>query len=132
MAISHVQLLSVPVADQDRSLRFYTDVLGFELLADNPMGPDQRWVQVGPKGGQTSLTLVTWFQTMPPGSLKGLVLETPDLDGDVAALAARGVAFADGGVQEAPWGRFATFDDPDGNGIVLQATMQATMRATRG
>ncbi len=25
-------------------------------------------------------------------------------------------------VQEAPWGRFVTLDDPDGNGIVLQAT----------
>jgi hypothetical protein len=33
-----------------------------------------------------------------------------------------------GDVQEAPWGRFVTFDDPDGNGIVLQAT--ASMPAT--
>ena len=27
----------------------------------------------------------------------------------------------DGQIQEMPWGRFVTFDDPDGNGIVLQA-----------
>ena len=85
------------------------------------MGPDMRWVEVAPKGGQTSITLVTWFPSMPPGSVKGTVLETDDMDGDVAALTARGVAI-EGGIQEQPWGRFVTFDDPDGNGIVLQAT----------
>ncbi|WP_446215837.1 VOC family protein [Micromonospora sp. IBHARD004] len=122
MTVTHVQLVSVPVSDQDRARDFYVDTLGFDLVRDNPMGPGGRWVQVAPKGAATALTLVTWFPTMPPGSLKGLVLETDDLDGDVAALRARGVAFADGGIQTAPWGRYVTFDDPDGNGIVLQAT----------
>ena len=121
MAITHVQLLSVPVSDQDRARDFYVDTLGFELIADTQMGPGMRWVQVAPKGGQTSITLVTWFGTMPAGSLKGLVLETDDLDAEIAALATRGLTI-DGGAQQAPWGRFATFDDPDGNGIVLQAT----------
>ncbi|MET8088060.1 glyoxalase superfamily protein [Micromonospora sp. NPDC005197] len=123
MTVTHVQLLSVPVTDQDRARDFYVDVLGFDLVRDNPMGPDGgRWVQVAPPGAATALTLVTWFPTMPPGSLKGLVLETDDLDADVARLRERGVDFANGGIQSAPWGRYATFDDPDGNGIVLQAT----------
>ena len=85
------------------------------------MGPDQRWVQVRPPGAETSITLVTWFDTMPPGATKGTVLETDDLEADVASLGERGVTI-DGGIQEMPWGRFATFDDPDGNGIVLQET----------
>ncbi|TNH21492.1 hypothetical protein FHG89_31390 [Micromonospora orduensis] len=123
MTVTHVQLLSVPVTDQDQARDFYVDVLGFDLVWDNPMGPDGgRWVQVAPPGAATALTLVTWFPTMPPGSLKGLVLETDDLDADVARLRERGVDFANGGIQSAPWGRYATFDDPDGNGIVLQAT----------
>lgn len=121
MTITHVQLLSVPVSDQDRARDFYVGTLGFEVVRDNPMGPGQRWVEVAPKGGQTSITLVTWFPTMPAGSLSGLVLETDDLDGDVAALTARGVGI-DGGIREQPWGRFVTFEDPDGNGIVLQAS----------
>jgi predicted enzyme related to lactoylglutathione lyase len=58
---------------------------------------------------------------MPAGSTKGTVLETDDLEGDIADLKGRGVLI-DGEIQEMPWGRFVTFDDPDGNGIVLQAT----------
>ncbi len=97
------------------------DTLGFELVSDTAMGPDQRWVQVRPPGSQTSITLVTWFPGMPAGSVKGTVLETDDLDKDVTALQGRGVRI-EGGIQQAPWGRFVTFDDPDGNGLVLQAT----------
>ena len=67
MAITHLQLISLPVADQDRSRQFYVNVLGFDLVRDNPMGPGQRWVQIAPKGAQTASTLVTWFPTMPPG-----------------------------------------------------------------
>ena len=121
MTITGVQVVSLPVSDQDRARDFYVDVLGFELLRDAEMQPGLRWVQVAPPGGDTTLTLVTWFETMPAGSNRGLVLETDDLDGDVARLRGRGLEFPDG-VQEAPWGRFVTLSDPDGNGLVLQAT----------
>jgi catechol 2,3-dioxygenase-like lactoylglutathione lyase family enzyme len=120
MTITHLQLLSVPVTDQDRARDFYVDTLGLSLLRDNHMGPAQRWVQVAPAGADTSITLVTWFPTMPAGSLKGLVLETDDLDGDVARLTGLGVPVEE--VQDAPWGRYVTLHDPDGNGIVLQTT----------
>ena len=56
-----------------------------------------------------------------PVERSGTVLETDDLDGDVATLTASGVHI-EGGIQEQPWGRFVTFGDPDGNGIVLQET----------
>jgi catechol 2,3-dioxygenase-like lactoylglutathione lyase family enzyme len=120
MAISGIQVVSIPVSDQDRARDFYVNVLGFELLADTAMGPDMRWVQVRPRGGSTSVTLVTWFPTMPAGSLKGTVLESSALDDDVVLLRGRGVSI--GEIEDAPWGRFVTFDDPDGNGIVLQET----------
>lgn len=120
MAISKVQILSMPVADQERAKDFYVDTLGFELVAERPMGPDGTWVQVAPKGAETSLTLVTWFEDMPPGSAQGIVLETDDIEADVAALRERGVRF-DGDIEEFPWGRSVTFADPDGNGLILQS-----------
>ena len=121
MPMKAVQLFSIPVSDQARARAFYVDTLGWELVRDDEMGPDQRWVQVRPRGGETSVTLVTWFETMPPGSLRGVVIETDDLEGDHAALQQRGVR-VDAAIQQAPWGRWVTFDDPDGNGFVLQAT----------
>ena len=121
MTIRNVQLLSVPVSDQDRARDFYVDTLGFDLVTDTQLGPDMRWVMVKPAHGDTALTLVTWFPTMPAGSLRGTVLETDDLDADVERLRALGVSIGDR-IEDAPWGRFAQFDDPDGNGIVLQAT----------
>jgi catechol 2,3-dioxygenase-like lactoylglutathione lyase family enzyme len=119
--ITQVQLFSIPVSNQDRAKSFYVDTLGFELLTDAQMGPDMRWIQVVPRGADTALTLVNWFPSMPAGSLKGLVLETDSLEEDVATLLSRGVDIP-GGIEDAPWGRFVQFADPDGNGLILQAT----------
>ncbi len=121
MNISQIKVLSLSVADQDIAKDFYTQILGFKLVRDNPMGPNQRWVEVKPESAETSITLVTWFDSMKPGSTKGLVLETTNLEADVATLKENGVKI-EGGIQEQQWGKFVTFNDPDGNGIVLQST----------
>ena len=120
MHVRRIAIVSVPVSDQEAAKRFYTDMLGFSTVRDNPMGPDQRWVQVGPPGAETSVTLVTWFPGMRPGSITGLVLETDDVAADHARLRSRGGGISD--LAEVPWGRYATFTDPDGNGWVLQQT----------
>ncbi|HEX4443049.1 MAG TPA: VOC family protein [Galbitalea sp.] len=119
MAITHIQLCPLPVTDQDRARDFYVNTLGFDLVSDTELGPDMRWVMVRPRGALTALTLVTWFPSMPAGSTKGTVLETDDLEGDIARLSGLGVSIP-GEVENAPWGRFVQFADPDGNAIVLQ------------
>lgn len=119
MTVRGVQLFSIPVSDQDRARDFFVDVLGLELLEDRPMGPGRRWVRVRPRGGETAITLVTWFESMPAGSTTGVVLETDDVEAEAARLTALGVPIA-GGVQEAPWGRYVQLQDPDGNGLILQ------------
>ena len=118
MTFKRIAIISLPVSDQAVAKTFYTETLGFKVLRDNPMGPDQRWIQIAPDDGGTSLTLVTWLDKMPPGSVQGLVLDTDDIDADRDALAARGLEITE--VGDTPWGRFAMFQDPDGNGWVLQ------------
>jgi len=115
----HIKVVSVPVSDQEVAKRFYVEQVGMELVADSRWGDDQRWIQVGTPGGQASLTLVTWFDEMPAGSLRGLVLETEDLDRDVRAMTDRGVSFL-GEITDEPSGRFATLRDPDGNRMSLR------------
>ena len=121
MAIENVKVISVPVSDQERAKEFYVQKLGFELTRDDKSVPGIRWVQVTPKGGAPSLTLVTWFETMPPGSLQGLVLASDDLKAECDRLAADGVRF-DRPLEEQPWGSEAVICDPDGNKLVLQQT----------
>ena len=116
--INRVDVVSIPVSDQDRAKAFYRDKLGFEELSDTPMGDGMRWVQLSPPGSASSITLVTWFDSMPAGSLRGLVLNTPNLDADVNELRRKDVGTSP--IQEQPWARFVTFTDPDGNGLILQ------------
>ncbi|MEU5124600.1 VOC family protein [Streptomyces mobaraensis] len=118
MNITHAKLVTLPVTDQERAKDFYVGTLGFEVLVDREAGP-VRWLQVGPAGAQTSFTLATAEQGFVPGSVRGIMLETSDLDADCARLAAAG-AVVEGPV-DLPWGRQATLSDPDGNGFVLTA-----------
>ena len=119
-----IQLVSIPVSDQDRAKRFYERVLGFEVLADRVVTPTMRWIQLRPAAATMSVSLVTWFPTMEPGSVRGLVIGSDDLDTDVDRLEDHGVDVGDGIVEE-PWGRYVAFTDPDGNGLVLQSLTPA-------
>lgn len=118
MTITHARLVTLPVADQERAKDFYVGTLGFEVLADREMGP-VRWLQVAPAGAQTSFTLAAAEQGFTPGTVKGLMLETSDLDGDCARLTEAGAPVE--GPVALPWGRQATVTDPDGNSLVLAA-----------
>ena len=119
MSIEAIQVVSVPVSDQTAAKRFYVEVLGFEVVRDSPFTPDARWIELSPRPGSAAIALVTWFAAAPPGSLQGTVLRCSDIDSDYDRLSRAGVAFS-GPIQAAPWGRYATFGDPDGNGWVLQ------------
>ena len=119
MPIIDVTVVSVPVSDQDKARKFYTETLGLRLVRDDDSIPGIRWIQVAPQGGGTALTLVTWFDTMPPGSVRGLVLATDDLDRDYQRLLGLGVGFDEPPAQQ-PWAREAVLRDPDGNQLVLQ------------
>ena len=120
MAVTNLEVVSVPVSDQERAKQFYAGTLGFTVAMDGSFGESMRWVMLRPPGGGTCITLVTWFESMPAGSLNGSVLGCDDLGTTLSELAGRGLTFAEDEVQEAPWGRWKTFTDPDGNGWVLQ------------
>lgn len=118
MTLTSFEIVSIPVSECQASKAWYRDVLGFELIREEPMGPEMTWIQLAPKGQSVTIALVTWFDAMKPGGVQGLMFNTDDIDADHATLTAKGVAISDIGSQ--PWGRFATFNDPDGNGLILR------------
>jgi catechol 2,3-dioxygenase-like lactoylglutathione lyase family enzyme len=119
MALGSIDLVTVPVTDQDRAKAFYVDQLGFTVKFDYRMEEGNRWVMLTPPGGGADITLANWFDDIRPGSAK-LSLTCDDVDAAFAGLAARGIK-ADNEVTDAPWGRWFGFDDPDGNNwLVVQ------------
>jgi catechol 2,3-dioxygenase-like lactoylglutathione lyase family enzyme len=52
-----IKLVSILVDDQERALRFYTEILGFEPCADVPMG-SFRWLTVTSPDGADGVELV--------------------------------------------------------------------------
>jgi len=126
MPIEYLQIVSVPVRDQDQAKGFYVHGLGWDLLSDEeyelPGGNRLRWLEVRPHGGQAAITLVQEDETMKAGLMKGLILRASSLDSTVADLAARGVAIEK--VQETPWARHTSFRVPDGNTWVIQEALR--------
>lgn len=98
-----IKLTSVYVDDQDKALRFYTDVLGFTKKADFSNGP-YRWLTVAspeePDGTQLQLALNTspaakaYQEALFQQGQPALMLFTDDIRGDHERIAARGGAFA--------------------------------------
>ena len=117
MSIHSFEILSVPVSDPQRSKRFYQDILGFALVREEPMGPNMTWIQLAPLGQAVTIALVTWFDQMKPGGLQGVMVNTDDIDAEHALLQSRGLKI--GNIEQQPWGRYAMFTDPDGNGWIL-------------
>jgi predicted enzyme related to lactoylglutathione lyase len=118
MAVTSFEIVSVPVSDQERAKTFYRDILDFELIREADMGPQGKWIQLAPKGCTTTIALVTWYDSMKPGGLQGVMLNVTDIDKDHRDLTARGLSLS--AIDQQPWGRFAMFKDPDGNGWILR------------
>ena len=118
MTIQGFEIISVPVSDAQRAKLFYRDVLGFALIREEPMGPGMSWIQLAPPGQGVTIALVTWFEQMKPGGLQGVMVNTDDIDAERSLLRSRGLEI--GEIKREPWGRYAMFSDPDGNGWILR------------
>lgn len=113
-----IELIFVPVTDVDRARDFYAKI-GFHLDHDQQVSDELRFVQMTPPGSACSIAFGAGLGvTLQPGQQDTIQVVVPDADEALAHLNTVGVA-ADG-VDEQSWGRFVTFDDPDGNSWTLQ------------
>jgi catechol 2,3-dioxygenase-like lactoylglutathione lyase family enzyme len=132
MPIEYLQIVSVPVSNQDQAKEFYVNGLGWDLLSDEgyqlPGGEHLRWLEVRPHGGQTAITLTLADDAMRAGSMKGMTLRATDLESTVADLAGRCVVITE--VQETPWAKYVNFEDPDGNSWIIQEPKSPGGRVT--
>lgn len=92
-----ISFVTVYVRDQDRSLRFYLDQLGFTLSFDARPESGQRWVTVAPPDGTALLALVAPAPGSENYGMIGrptqIVLVTENISGKYEEWLARGVRF---------------------------------------
>jgi predicted enzyme related to lactoylglutathione lyase len=129
-----LEVVTIPVSDVDRAKEFY-ERLGWRLDADFRNG-DERAVQFTPPGSQGSIHFGKPSQGTP-GSAQGMFLVVSDIEAARDDLVRRGVEVSEvfhfakgpapfGGPVGGPapdhgsYGSYAVFNDPDGNGWLLQ------------
>jgi len=135
-----VHAINVYVRDQELSLRFYLDQLGFGLAFDAELQSGERWVAVAPPDGSALLSLIApkaeSHDYRKIGRSTGVVFVTEDVIAKYAEWRKRGVRFlfvprlrrvryerrtsAPAAPQDGIWGGvFTKFIDLDGNSFVL-------------
>ena len=134
-----LEVLVIPVSDVDRAKAFY-EKLGFRLDIDHVANENFRVIQFTPPNSEASIIFGKGVTSAKPGSIDQLILAVDDVDAGRSDLIARGVdvsevfRYAAGPFNNAvknsraggrdPQGRsyfsFASFQDPDGNGWLLQ------------
>jgi catechol 2,3-dioxygenase-like lactoylglutathione lyase family enzyme len=97
-----IKFVSIMVEDQERALRFYTDVLGFVKAEDVPVG-EYRWLTVTSPDGVDGVELVLEPLAFPPAreyqralfeaGVPAMAFVTSDIEGEFARLTAAGVQF---------------------------------------
>jgi catechol 2,3-dioxygenase-like lactoylglutathione lyase family enzyme len=123
--MSHLELVALVVRDYDAAIRFFVNVLAFELVEDTPSltndGRPKRWVVVRPDGGRTGILLARADgdqQTRVAGQQfagrVGMFLRVDDFDRAYQRMVGAGVRFVSAPRDE-PYGRVAVFIDLEGN-----------------
>jgi catechol 2,3-dioxygenase-like lactoylglutathione lyase family enzyme len=140
--MTFLHLVAIVVHDYDPAIRFFVDVLGFDLVEDAPSltndGREKRWVVVRPPGAQTGLLLARADgerQTAVVGNQHagrvGFFLRVDDFDACYARMAAAGVEFVRTRRAEA-YGQVAVFLDIAGNRWDLVGPAPGAVVASRG
>jgi catechol 2,3-dioxygenase-like lactoylglutathione lyase family enzyme len=134
-----LEVLVLPVSDVDRAKEFYNRI-GFRDDVDHVGGDGFRVVHLTPPGSAASIIIGEGVTDAAPGSAQGIHLVVDDILAAREELVARGAEVSEifhdaGGVfhhagttgrvsgphpERRSYGSFLSFEDPDGNGFVLQ------------
>ena len=132
-----VEVITLPVSDVDRALRFYVDRVGFTLDVDYAPDDAFRVVQLTPPGSACSIQIGKGLTNAAAGSVRNVYLVVTDLEAARSRLLEGGVEVGeishkipidawDGSFAPGPdparrdYASFAGFSDPDGNSWLLQ------------
>jgi predicted enzyme related to lactoylglutathione lyase len=116
-----IKFVSIPVRNQDAALKFYTAIMGFKVVTDQPFTPTQRWIELLIPGSETGIALYTpEGHENRIGQFQSIAFWCDDVFATAKVLKAKGATFAQEPKTEV-WGSTAIFQDPDGNQFALSS-----------
>jgi catechol 2,3-dioxygenase-like lactoylglutathione lyase family enzyme len=89
--ITQIGRVIIPSSDQDASIAFYTQKLGFTVAADVAYGDGNRWIELAPPGGGANIALGPPMGGFQPPHSTGIAISTKDARADHEELKAKGV-----------------------------------------
>src|ERR1700745_273862 len=109
--IKQIKFISIPVADQNRALDFYTEKLGFTIITDQPFDEKQRWIELRiPKAETRGVLFTPWGGETRIGAFRNMSYACDNINKPYAERKKRGGEF-EGPPQKQPWGTYAMFKD---------------------
>jgi len=126
-----LHFIMIFVRDQERSLRFYVDQLGFRLVVDQRFESGGRWIEIAPPDGNASLSLALARPDSEVYKLIGqdtrIYFITEDVNAKFNEWSRRGVRFQFPPQVPAWGGTFTRFEDVDGNSFGLAGFDELTL-----
>ena len=92
-------------------------MLGFKPRGEGDRDTEFAWILMTPPAGSARIALIQPNTRQQPGQAQGLVFQTVDIEHLHRRLSEQCLEIR--GIQQASWGWFATFADPDDNGWVV-------------
>ena len=118
-----LHFVTIYVSDQERSMRFFVDKLGFSVVTDVRFASGNRWIEVGPPDGTAILALASPISGLNEEGLIGnsgmVTFLTEDVNAKYQEWSERGVHFPIPPQTPSWGGTFCRFVDPDGNTFAL-------------
>ncbi|MBF2085263.1 VOC family protein [Thermoleptolyngbya sp. C42_A2020_037] len=125
MQLSGFHHIALICSDYERSKRFYTEILGFQILQETYRAARQSYkldLALPAKSGISAYRIELFSFPAPPPrpsrpeacGLRHLAFATPDLDRSVVYLGSQGISVEPIRVDELTQKRFTFFQDPDG------------------
>lgn len=129
-----VTLISIPVRDQEKALKFYTEKLGFIIKKDAPLGGGNRWLTLVSKEAQDGPELLlepapnhfepckVFQDALMEAGIPYTQFDVDNADTEYERLTKLGVEFS---VKPTKMGtvKFAVFNDTCGNNIQIVETL---------
>lgn len=117
--ISKIGKITLYVNNQEEAKEFWANKVGFVIKTEQPMGPNMKWIEVGPSSDEFTTFILydkNLMKTQNPSTNTGhpsVILSTTDIEKTYQEMKDKGIIVEE--LMKMPYGTMYNFKDQDGN-----------------